>query len=123
MPHPPPSHALDETPTFSSSGTFTGRLALEYATFDVPPCAIATATRDVLLIVRISIGNDAFEARLYFVRTLRVTAAFTWPSGTMATSTAALHFRATQSDAEFTVELSPDSLWCLKPRKRSTVYS
>jgi len=32
--------ALDETPTFSS-GTFPGRLALEYATLDIPPSAIA----------------------------------------------------------------------------------
>jgi spartin len=83
------------TLTSPSSGTFTGQLALEYITFDIPA---ATETRDVLLVLRIGVGNSAFEAPLDPARTLTVS---TLPSG-------AAHryvFHATRDDTEFSVEV------------------
>jgi spartin len=86
----------------SSSGTFAGPLALEYITFDIPSSTNATATRDVLLVLRIGTGNGAFEAPLDPARALTVS---TLPPG----STTAIHrhryvFHATRDDSEFTLE-------------------
>ena len=91
----------------SSSGTFAGPLALEYITFDIPSSTSATATRDVLLVLRIGTGNGAFEAPLDPARALTVS---TLPPGsTRTTTTTAVHrhryvFHATQDDSEFTLE-------------------
>lgn len=89
----------------SSSGTFAGPLALEYITFDIPSSTSATATRDVLLVLRIG----AFEAPLDPARALTVS---TLPPGSTTTTTAAaaaIHrhryvFHATRDDSEFTLE-------------------
>ena len=87
----------------SSSGTFAGPLALEYITFDIPSSTSATATRDVLLVLRIG----AFEAPLDPARALTVS---TLPPGsTTTTTTLAIHrhryvFHATRDDSEFTLE-------------------
>ena len=70
--------------TSSSSGTFTGQLALEYITFDIPPSSAntrATAT----LVLRIGLGNGAFEAPLDPARCppAQRTATSSTPRGTM----------------------------------------
>jgi spartin len=83
------------TLTSSSNETFTGQLALEYITFDVPA---ATETRDVLLVLRIGVGNSAFEAPLDPARTLTVS---TLPS----TQAHRYIFHATRDDTEFSVEV------------------
>ena len=90
------------TVTSSSSGTFTGPLALEYITFDIPSSARATATRDVLLVLRIG----AFEAPLDPARALTVS---TLPPSGTTTATAAVGgyryvFHATRDDSEFSLE-------------------
>jgi spartin len=82
------------TLTSSSSGTFTGPLALEYVTFDIP--SGTTATRDVLLVLRIGAGTGAFEAPLDPARALTVS--------TSATASHRYVFHATRDDAEFSVE-------------------
>jgi spartin len=89
------------TLTSSSSGTFTGQLALEYITFDIPASSANTgsiATRDVLLVLRIGVGNGAFEAPLDPARGLTVS--------TLPSSTAHRYvFHATRDDAEFSVDV------------------
>jgi spartin len=85
----------------SSSSAFTGQLALEYITFDIPALSAdtsATATRDVLLVLRIGVGNGAFEAPLDPARALTVS---TLPSGTVHRYV----FHATRDDAEFSVDV------------------
>ena len=92
------------TLTSSSSGTFTGPLALEYITFDIPSSARATATRDVLLVLRIGTGNGAFEAPLDPARALTVSTLP--PSGTTTTAAGGYRyvFHATRDDSEFSLE-------------------
>ena len=89
------------TLTSSSSGTFTGQLALEYITFDIPASSAntsSTATRDVLLVLRIGVGNGAFEAPLDPARALTVS--------TLPSSAAHRYvFHATRDDAEFSVDV------------------
>jgi len=99
---------LNATLTSSSSGTFTGPLALEYITFDIPSSARATATRDVLLVLRIGTGNGAFEAPLDPARALTVSTLPPPPPGTAAAAAAVTGYRyvfhATRDDSEFSVE-------------------
>jgi spartin len=89
------------TLTSFSSGTFTGRFALEYIAFDVPDeSASAVETCDVLLILRIGIGNGAFEVPLDPARALTLS--------TLPSEHGAVHrfvFDATCDDSEFSVEL------------------
>ena len=98
---------LNATLTSSSSGTFTGSLALEYITFDIPSSARATATRDVLLVLRIGTGNGAFEAPLDPARALTVST-LPPPSGTTTATVTRYRyvFHATRDDSEFSVEFS-----------------
>jgi spartin len=84
------------TLTSPSSGTLTGRLALEYITFSIP----TTAARDVLLVLRLGDDPDGvsgFEAPLDPARTLMATVL---PSGARR-----YIFHATQDDAEFALTL------------------
>lgn len=87
------------TLTSPSSGTFTGRLALEYITFSIPTSS-ASAVRDVLLVLRLGDDPDGvsgFEAPLDPTRALTATVL---PSG-------ARHyvFHATRDDTEFVLVL------------------
>ena len=82
----------------SSSGTITGRLALEYLTFSLP--ASAAAARDVLLVLRLGDdpdGASGFEAPLDPARRLTATVL---PSGARR-----YIFHATQDDSEFALTL------------------
>lgn len=90
------------TLTSSSVGTFTGPLALEYVTFDVPSSATAT-TRDVLLVLRIGTGVNAFDAPLDPARALTVS------TGTTTTAIHRYVFHATRDDSEFSVEFPATS--------------
>ena len=89
------------TLTSLSSGTLTGRLALEYITFSIPASAsTTTAARDVLLVLRLGDDPDGvsgFEAPLDPARALTVTVL---PSGVRRYT-----FHATRDDAEFTLTL------------------
>jgi spartin len=87
------------TLTSPSSGTFTGRLALEYVTFSIPTSSASTV-RDVLLVLRLGDDPDdvsGFEAPLDPTRAITATVL---PSG-------ARHyiFHATRDDAEFILVL------------------
>jgi len=103
------------TLTSSSSGSFTGPLALEYITFDIPSSA-TTATRDVLLVLRIGTGTGAFEAPLDPARALTVSTGTTTTTTTTTTAAAAAAavahryvFHATRDDSEFSVEFPATS--------------
>ncbi|KAH8991080.1 hypothetical protein EDB86DRAFT_1636280 [Lactarius hatsudake] len=87
------------TLTSPSSGTLTGRIALEYITFSIPASASAE-TRDVLLVLRLGDDPDGvsgFEAPLDPARTLTATVL---PSGARR-----YVFHATRDDAEFALAL------------------
>lgn len=86
------------TLTFPSSGTLTGRLALEYVTFSIP--SSTSAERDMLLVLRLGDDPDGvsgFEAPLDPARTLTATVL---PSGARR-----YVFHTTRDDAEFTLTL------------------
>lgn len=87
------------TLTSPSSGTLTGRVALEYVTFTIP--ASASAARDVLLVLRLGDDPDGvsgFEAPLDPARTLTATV--------LPSSGARRYvFHATRDDAEFALTL------------------
>jgi spartin len=103
MPTTSEAHILVTLPnaklTSSPNGTLAGRLALEYVTFDIPRAAAAvataTATRDVLLILRL--GDGTFEEPLDPARTLTTSVL---PSGARR-----YVFHATRDDPEFALEL------------------
>ncbi|KAH9048253.1 hypothetical protein EDB84DRAFT_295786 [Lactarius hengduanensis] len=87
------------TLTSPSSGTLTGRIALEYITFSIPAPSSAAA-RDVLLVLRLGDDPDGvsgFEAPLDPARTLTATVL---PSGARR-----YVFHATRDDAEFALAL------------------
>ncbi|KAH9055938.1 hypothetical protein EDB87DRAFT_1273168 [Lactarius vividus] len=87
------------TLTSHSSGTFTGRIALEYITFSIP-ASLSAAARDVLLVLRLGDDPDGvsgFEAPLDPARTLTATVL---PSGARR-----YVFHATRDDAEFALAL------------------
>jgi spartin len=86
------------TLTSLSSGTLTGRLALEYITFAIP--ASASAASDVLLVLRLGDDPDSvsgFEAPLDPARAVTATVL---PSGARR-----YVFHATRDDTEFTLAL------------------
>jgi hypothetical protein len=86
------------TLTSLSSGTLTGRLALEYITFSIP--ASASAASDVLLVLRLGDDPDSvsgFEAPLDPARAVTATVL---PSGARR-----YVFHATRDDTEFTLAL------------------
>jgi spartin len=86
------------TLTSPSSGTLTGRLALEYITFTIP--ASASAARDVLLVLRLGDDPDSvsgFEAPLDPARAITATVL---PSGARR-----YVFHVTRDDLEFTLAL------------------
>ncbi|KAF8274247.1 hypothetical protein EI94DRAFT_1713959 [Lactarius quietus] len=86
------------TLTSPSSGTLSGRLALEYVTFSIP--ASVSAARDVLLVLRLGDDPDGvsgFEAPLDPARALTATVL---PSGARQ-----YIFHATRDDPEFTLVL------------------
>ncbi|KAH9001574.1 hypothetical protein EDB92DRAFT_2051132 [Lactarius akahatsu] len=87
------------TLTSPSSGTLTGRIALEYITFSIPASSSAAA-RDVLLVLRLGDDPDGvsgFEAPLDPARTLTATVL---PSGARR-----YVFHATRDDGEFALAL------------------
>ncbi|KAI9446763.1 hypothetical protein H4582DRAFT_1804192 [Lactarius indigo] len=86
------------TLTSPSSGTLTGRVALEYITFSIPTSS--PAVRDVLLVLRLGDDPDGvsgFEAPLDPARTVTATVL---PSGARR-----YVFHATRDDAEFALAL------------------
>ncbi len=88
------------TLTSPSSGTLTGRIALEYVTFSIPASASSSAARDVLLVLRLGDDPDGlsgFEAPLDPARALTATVL---PSGARR-----YIFHATRDDAEFALAL------------------